>query len=198
MAKWRSGRTLWLWLGLTASLWLLAGCVTLCTKHLYLYREAPQKLPPSQVALLIMDPRLVQAAMPGAPINIQGAQWAPDQPYYPNQVYRLSVETVDGQKVYQGLCYDYLPIYAVELRPGSRRLEVKADLLSAEGQEKFRDTVQLDLQAGRAYFLGPDWQELLNKHFTAKLEPLPEAYTPAVRARVIDWEKLTNSKASLD
>ncbi len=193
-----AGRSLRAWLALAVGLGLLAGCATLCTKHLYLYREAAQKQPPAQVALVITDPTLVQAVMPGANLNLQGAQWAPLQPSYTTAMYRLQIEKVDGQKVYQGLCLDYLPVYAVELKPGSRRLTVRADLLSPEGQEKFTDTVQVDLQPGQAYFLRPDWQELLNKRLVIKAEPLPEAYTPLLRSRVIDRQRQTEKTASLD
>ncbi len=191
-------RSLRAWLALAVGLTMLAGCVTLCTKHLYLYREAPQKQPAAQVALVITDPTLVQAILPGANLDLQGALWAPLQPSYTTEMYRLQIERVDGQKVYQGLCLDYLPVFAVELRPGSRSLEVRADLLSSRGQEKFTDTVQVDLQAGQAYFLRPDWQELLNKRLVIKAEPLPEAYTPLLRSRLIDRQRQTDKTASLD
>jgi hypothetical protein len=194
-----STRSLRAWLVLMAGLWLLAGCVSsLCTKHLYLFREAPQKLSPAQVALVITDPNLVQAVMPGANLNLQGARWAPEQPFYPEAMYHLSVEKADGQKVYQGMCLDDLPVYAVELRPGARRLSVRLDLLSPEGQEKLTDTVQLDLQAGQVYFLRPDWQALLKKRLAIKMEILSEAYTPSLRSRVIDRQRQTNPNASLD
>jgi hypothetical protein len=193
-----AGRSLRAWLALAVGLWLLAGCVTLCTKHLYLYREAPQKQPPAQVALVITDPTLVQAVMPGANLDLGGAQWAPLQPSYTTEMYRLHLEKVDGQNVYQGQCLDYLPIYAVELRPGARRLAVRVDLLGPEGQQKFTDTVQVALQAGQAYLLRPDWQELLNKRLVLKTEPLPEAYTPLLRTRVIDRQRQTDKTASLD
>ena len=49
----------WLWLALLAGVWLLAGCSELCTKRLYLYREAEAKgRPTSGQALLITDPQL--------------------------------------------------------------------------------------------------------------------------------------------
>jgi pullulanase/glycogen debranching enzyme len=54
------------------------------------------------------------------------------------------------------------------------------------------------LQAGQAYFLRPDWQELLNKRLVLKAEPLPEAYTPLLRTRVIDRQRQTDKTASLD
>jgi hypothetical protein len=193
-----AGRSLRAWLALAVGLTLLAGCASLCNKHLYLFREAPQKQPPAQVALVVTDPTLIQAVMPGANLNLQGARWAPLQPSYPTAMYRLQIERVDGQKVYQGRCLDYLPVYAVELQPGSRRLAVRLDLLSPEGQEKFTDTVQLDLQAGQAYFLRPDWQQLLNKRLVIKPEALPEAYTPLLRARVLDRQRQTEKSSSLD
>ena len=145
-------RSLRAWLALAVGLRLLAGCASLCTKHLYLFREAPQKQPPAQVALVITDPTLVQAVMPGANLNLQGAQWAPLQPSYPTAIYRLQIDRVDGQKVYQGLCLDNLPVYAVECSRGAAAWRCGLDLLSPAGQEKFTDTVQLDLQAGPGLF----------------------------------------------
>jgi len=195
IAKWYSKRSLGAWLNLMAGLGLLAGC---CYKHLYIYRETPQKEPPAQVALVVTDPNLVQAVLPGADLHLQGVPWAPDQPSYSTEVYRLVISRVDDRKVYQGQCLDYQPTYAVELKPGARRLAVRVDLLGPKGQEIFTDTVQLNLQAGKGYFLRLDWQELLNRRLAIKTETLPEAYTPGLRARVIDWEKKTNSKASLD
>ncbi len=184
---------------LTLGLGLLAGCAggSLCTKHLYLDREGPQKLPPGQVALLIAKPDTAEVALPGANLNLQGAGWAPEQPSQPTDVYKLSIQTVDGAKVYQGMCLDTLPTYAVELRPGQRRVEVRVDLLGPGGMEKFTDTVQLNLQPSMVYFLHPDWQELLNRHLTVKMEIL-QPYTPEVRARLIAREKLTSSIATLD
>ena len=196
-AKRRHRHTLRLWLGLAASLWLLAGCA-LCTKHLYLYRDTPQKMPPAEMALLIADPNLAQAALPGANLDLGGAQWAPEQPSYQTEAYRLSIENLDGQKVYQGLCLDTTPTYAVEMRPGSRRIAGRAELLGPGGQEKFNDSVQVNLQAGKVYFIRPDWTELQNKRLVLKVESLPGTYTPEVRARVIDRQRQTDKTASLD
>lgn len=193
-----AGPSLRAWLALAAGLWLLAGCASLCTRHLYLFREAPQKQPPTQVALVVTDPTLVQAVMPGADLNLQGAQWAPLQPSYPSDMYRLQIDKVDGKKVYQGLCLDYLPVYAVELKPGTRRLAVRVVLVGPWGQEKLSDTVPVDLQGGQAYFLRPDWQELLSRRLVIKVEPLPEAYTPLLRGRIIDRQRQTDKTASLD
>ncbi len=194
-AKWR-GR-LRLWLGLVAGLWLLAGC-GLCTKHLYLYRETPQKLPPAQTALLIADPQLAEEAVPGANLNLQGAPWAPEQPSYQSESYRLSIENLDGQKIYQGQCLDTTPTYAVEMRPGSRRIAVRVELLGPGGQEKFSDSVQLNLEPGRVYFLRPDWQSLLERRLVVKMEILSGAYTDEVRAKLIDLRRKTARTASLD
>ncbi|MCX5888918.1 MAG: hypothetical protein NTY36_05630 [Deltaproteobacteria bacterium] len=196
-AKGRDQHTLRLWLGLIASLWLLAGCA-LCTKHLFLYRETPQKMPPAETALLITDPNLAQAALPGVNFDLGGAPWAPEQPFYQTEAYRLAIEDLDGQKVYQGQCLDTTPTYAVEVRPGSRRIAGRADLLGPAGQEKFNDSVQVNLQAGKVYLIRPDWTELQNKHLVLKVEALPGTYTPEVRARLIDRRRQTTSNASLD
>ncbi len=197
MAKWRDRHLLRLWLGLLAGLWLLSGC-GLCTKHLYLYRDTPQKLPPAQTALLIADPQLAQEAVPGANLNLQGARWAPEQPSYQTESYRLSIEALDGQRVYQGQCLDTPPTYALEVRPGSRRIGVRVDLLGPWGQEKFTDSVQLNLEPGRVYFLRPDWQSLLERRLGLKMEILPGAYTAEMRAKLIDLRRKTASNASLD
>lgn len=196
MAKRCGWRTLRLWLGLGASLVLLAGC-ELCNKHLYLYRDVPEKGSPPQMALLIADPNLAEAALPGAPLNLKGAQWAPEQPFHKTEAYRLSIDEVDGQKVYQGLCLDTTPTYAVEMRPGRRRIAVSVELLGPQGQERFRDTVQLNLEAGQTYFLRPEWAELHNRRLALKMEIL-EAYTPQVRARLIEHRRQTTRTASLD
>jgi hypothetical protein len=196
-AKGRGRYSLRLWLGLAASLWLLAGC-ELCTKHLYLYRESPQKMPPTATALLIADPNLAQAALPGANLDLRGAPWAPEQPSYQTEAYRLTIAKLDGQNVYQGLCLDTTPTYAVEVRPGSRRIDGRADLLGPGGQEIFKDSVQVNLQAGKIYFIRPDWTELQNKRLVLNVEPLPGTYTPEVRARLIDRRRQTTRTASLD
>lgn len=194
----RNGRNLLAWLGLAASLCWLAGCGSLCTKHLYLDRDTPQKSPPGQMALIIADPNILKAVMPGAQVDLQGAEWAPEQPSQPNEVYRLSIESLDGQRVYQGLCLDSPLTCIVEVRAGSRQVTVRIERYGPWGMEKFIETVRLNLQAGQTYFLRPDWQELLNKRLALKLEPLPEAYTPLLRARVIDRQRQTNKSASLD
>lgn len=186
------------WAALAAGLWLLAGCGGLCTKHLFLYRETPQKTPPAQTALLIAHPDLAQAALPGADLNLQGAPWAPEQPFYQTEAYRLSLEALDGKKVYQGMCLDTTPTYAVEARPGSRRLTVRLDLLGPAGQEKFNDVLQLDLQAGQAYFIQPEWGELINRRLVLKAVDLPGDYTPEMRTRIIDQRRRTSPNASLD
>ncbi len=196
-AKWRGALNLRLWLVLGAGLWLLAGC-TLCTLHLYLYRDTPQKLPPDQAALLIANPALAQKAEPGVDLHLQGAQWAPEQPSYQKEYYRLSIDALDGQKVYQGRCLDTTAVEAVEVRPGNRQMAVRVDLLGPQGQEIFRQTAAVSLQAGKVYFVSPDWTELLNRRLALKVGPLPGAYTPEVRARLIDWRRRTDGTASLD
>lgn len=195
--KGRDRRTLRLWLGLAASLWLLAGCA-LCTKHLLLFRDSPQKMTPGDAALLIADPNLAQVALPGANLDLGGAPWAPEQLSYQTEAYRLTIEKLDGQKIYQGQCLDTSPTYAVELRPGSRQIAGRADLLGPGGQEIFNDSIRVNLQAGKVYFVRPDWTELQNRRLVLKVESLPGTYTPEVRARLIDRRRQTTSNASLD
>jgi hypothetical protein len=196
-AKRRGRRGLPVCLGLAASLWLVAGCA-LCTKHLYLFRETPQKLPASETALLVADPDLLRAAMPDAAPDLQGAVWAPEQPFYPTEMYRLTILDLDGQKVYQGMCLDTLPTYAVEVRPGARRVGVRVDLFGPSGQQKFSEVLAMNLEPGRVYFLSPDWQQLLDKRLALKVQRLPQPYTPEVRARIIQQRRQTGTGASLD
>jgi hypothetical protein len=198
IAKPHGRRGLLLGSGLMLCLWLLAGCASLCTKHLYLFRETPTKTAPAETVLLITDPDLAMAAVPGANLNLQGAQWAPEQPSQPTDVYRLNIETVDGAQVYQGMCLDTLPNYVVELRPGNRQVAVRGDILGPGGIEKFTDTVALNLQPGKVYFLHPDWQEMVNRRLAIKMEILSEPYTPAMRARLIDRLRVSSKSASLD
>lgn len=187
-----------LWLGLLAVLGLLAGC-TLCNKHLYVFRENPTKTSPPQTALLITEPAQARAAMPGAALDLQGtAHWAPEQADYPTEAYQLAIDGVDGRKAYQGRCLDTLSTYAMEVRPGNRRVAVRAELIGPRGREKFTEVLSLQLEAGKVYFLWPDWQELQNRRLTVKVEPLPEAYSTAMRNRIIDWRRQTTRTATLD
>jgi len=77
--------TVLLLLTLIAAAGLLPGCLdNLCTKRLYIYRDAePKSLPPADMALLITDPAIVAALLPeSAPIVSRGLPWAPEQPAY--------------------------------------------------------------------------------------------------------------------
>ena len=177
-----AGRSLRAWLALAVGLWLLAGCASLCTKHLYLFREAPQKQPPAQVALVITDPTLVQAVMPGANLNLQGATAGHrarhcSRPTPPRCIVCKSREST-ARRFTRACVWITCRSTPWNCGRGAAAWRCGLDLLSPEGQEKFTDTVQVDLQAGQAYFLRPDWQELLNKRLVIKAEPLPEAYTP--------------------
>ena len=180
------------WLILTALLagsLLLAGCSNLCTKRLPIYRDTPEKAQsPADMALLITDPNLVQAVMPGSYNGPAGA-WADERPNYESDVYHLSVDSVDGRVVYQGMCMDTTPTYVCEVRPGSRQLVVRLDLYGSWGQEKVRETTRLNLEPGKCYFLRPDWEEMKNHNLLLKVEPLAAAYTPELRSRVAAWER---------
>ena len=182
-------------LALLAGQLLLAGCSSLCTRRLYLYRDTPQKsLPTSGLALLITDPNLARAVMPAAqPYLEAGGRWAPEQLVHESDVYHLSIKDLDGKPVYQGLCLDVVPTYACEVRPGPHRVRARLDLFGPWGHDKLTEAAQLTFEPGRCYFLRPDADALKDKHFLLKADRLPEAYTTELRARLIDWER-KNSK----
>jgi len=186
-----SRRPGWLLAALLAGTWLLAGCAaSLCTKHLFLFRDTEHKQPPSQSALLITDPNLANAVLPQpAGYSGGGYRWAPEQLAQDEEGYRLSIERVDDRPVYQGLCMDTLPTYAVEVRPGQRRVLLRFDLYGPWGQEKIRETAPLNLEPGRCYFLRPDVQAMKEQRLVLKVDQLPDPYTPQLRARIIDYKR---------
>jgi hypothetical protein len=182
------------WLILAALLavqWLLVGCASLCTKRLGLYRDTPEKAqPPAQMALLITDPNLAKAVFTGSgSYQGDGSQWMSEEVVQKGDVYRLSMQRVDDKPVYQGLCMDTTPTYACEVRPGSRQVLLRLDMFGSWGQEGVKEVTRLTLEPGKCYFLRPDWEELRNHRLLLKVEPVPQAYTPALRARVIGWER---------
>ena len=176
---------------LSAGLWLLAGCASLCTKRLALYRDTPEKAqPPAHMALLVTDPNFAKAVMTG-PGSYQGGgcQWASEEQVQEGDVYRLSMDRVDDKPVYQGLCMDTTPTYACEVRPGSRQVLLKLDISGSWGQERVREVARLTLEPGKCYFLRPDCEELKNRRLLLKVEPMSDAYTSELRARVAAWER---------
>lgn len=177
----------------------LPGCTNLCTKRLYLYRDAPEKRQaPTNMALLITDPNLARAVMAG-PVSSPGAgcQWAEEKPGHEADAYRLSIERLDGQTIYQGLCMDTTPTYACEVRPGPRQVAVRLDLFGPWGHEKKTEVIRLSLEPGKSYFFRPDWEELTNRNLVLKVDSLPDAYTPELRNRVVDWERAHSQGRSL-
>jgi hypothetical protein len=155
------------------------------------YRDTPQKsLPTSNLALLITDPDLVRAVMPGAARELEaGGRWAPEQLAHESEAYRLSLEDLDGKPVYQGLCLDVVPTYACEVRPGTRQVRARMDLFGPWGHEKVIAAAQLTLEPGGCYFLRPDADALKDKQLILKAARLPEAYSAQLRTRLIDWER---------
>jgi hypothetical protein len=137
---------------------------------------------------------MAQAVM-GRPRVDQGAgcQWAEEKPSYEGDAYRLSIDGLDGKPVYQGLCLDTTPTYVCEVRSGPRQVRVRLDLFGSWGHESKKEVVKLHLEPGKCYFLRPDYEELKNKNLVLKVDSLPDAYTPELRARVVDWER-THSK----
>ena len=181
------------WLGLAAFLaacWLLAGC-NLCTKHLYLYRDAePKSLPAGEMALLLTDPGLAAAVTSGAGgFPEGGCKWDQDQSIHEADTYRLSLDRVDDKRVYQGRCLDVTPTYSLEVRPGARRVQARLDLYGSWGTERTREVKEIDLAGGGVYFLQPDCTALQNRQFVLQVRRLPEAYTPQLRTKVTDWNR---------
>lgn len=183
-------RGLLLLLGLLAAQMLLAGC-SLCTKRLYLYRDTEAKgLPTSGQALLITDPQLARAVIASSDLNLEaGGQWAPEQPAYASDVYRLSLEQLDGKAVYQGLCLDTRPTYSVEVHPGSRQVRLRLDMFGPWGQEKAQEVTKITLEPGRVYFLRPEYEALKNRQLMVKVVPLADSYNVGLRTRVQDWNR---------
>jgi len=195
----RSTRTLLLLAAILTGSWLL-GCSSLCTKRLYIYRDTPAKSQgPANMALLITNPNIAQAIMtrPGNYLD-RGCQWAPEQLAQETDAYRLSLERVDDQPIYQGLCLDTTATYACELRPGTRQVQVKLELFGPQGRESLRQEPRLTLEPGKTYFLKPDCEKLADRQFVLKAEPLPEPYTPELRARLVDWERQNSPGRSLE
>jgi hypothetical protein len=188
-------------LGLLAAAGLLAGCLdNLCTKRLYVYRDVEQKsLPPADTALLIADPAIVAAVIPeAASKTIQGLPWAPEQPAYASDFYQLSIEGLDGRRLYQGLCLNITPSYVCEVRPGSRQVMASAKLVGPWGQMHLKDNAALTLEPGGVYFLYPDWDAAANKTFRLQAQRLPISYNAALRAKLIDWLRLHTQGRSLE
>lgn len=194
-----SNRVLLLLMAVLISQWLPA-CSSLCTKRLFLYRDTPAKRKaPADMALLISDPQMAQAIFPGAG-NFPGGgcQWAPEQPAHESDAYRLSLDSLDGKPVYQGMCLDTTPTYACEVRPGARQLGVRIDLFGPWGRESLKEEARVNLEQGRCYFLRPDCEKLKDRQLVLKMEPLPSAYTPELRARVVAWERQHSKGRSLE
>jgi hypothetical protein len=89
---------------LLASQGLLIGCISLCNRHLYLYRDTEKKiLPTSNLALLITDPQLANGVMPRPQGYFEGGcQWADERPAYETEVYNCAIENLDGKTAFQG------------------------------------------------------------------------------------------------
>jgi hypothetical protein len=180
----------WPWLLLVAGVLGLTGCANLCTKHLLLYREAAAKgQPTSGQALLITDPQLAQVLAPGAANLNQTLPWAPDQPFYQSDCYQLSMDRVEDQPVYQGLCLDTTSTYSLEVHPGARRLNLRLDLFGPWGKEAVREVTTVDLKAGEVYFLYPEGGAAQKRQLVLKVQPLLKGYDAQVRQRVMDWNR---------
>jgi hypothetical protein len=188
-------------LAVMAAAGLLAGCLdNLCTKRLYIYRDVEQKsLPPADMALLIADPAIVAALFPeAAPQVTRGLPWAPEQPAYASDFYQLSIDGLDGRRLYQGLCLDITPSYVCEVRPGSRQVMASLKLMGPWGQQNVKDQAALTLEPGGVYFLHPDWDGAAQKTLRLQAQRLPASYDAAGRAKLIEWLRLHYQGRSLE
>jgi hypothetical protein len=168
----------------------VAGCAGLCTKHLYIFRGVEAKNPPpAQSALLITDPALAAAVSPGRAYPAGGCHWDEEQGVQQFETYRLSLDHVDDKPVYQGRCLDTKPTHSLELPAGRHRVEGRMDLYGSFGQERRRETKELDLAPGAVYFVQPDCRALTEHQFILKVQRLPEPYSPQLRTRVADWNR---------
>ncbi len=188
-------------LALLAATGLLAGCLdNLCKLRLYIYRDVEQKsLPPAGMALLIADPAIVAALLPEAASKIsQGLAWAPEQPSYASDFYQLSIDGVDGRRLYQGRCLDITPSYVCEVRPGSRQVTASLKLMGPWGQQQAKDNAALTLEPGGVYFLHPDWDGAAQKTLRLQAERLSASYDAALRAKLIAWQRAHTQGRSLE
>jgi len=188
-------------LALLAALCLLPGCLdNLCTKRLYIYRDAEQKSPPpADTALLIADPAIVTTLAPDAAAKLpRGLPWALEQPAYASDCYQLSIDGLDDRLVYQGLCMNITSSYVCEVRPGSRRVLASLNLFGPWGRQSVKDTTSLTLEPGGVYFLYPDGEGASKKTLRLKAERLPVSYTTALRAKLIDWLRRNTQGRSLE
>lgn len=188
-------------LALLAAAGLLAGCLdNLCTKRLYIYRDVEQKsLPPDGMALLISDPAIVAALYPEAASKVsQGMPWAPEQPAYASDFYQLSIDGLDGRRLYQGRCLDITPSYVCEVRPGSRQVMASLKLVGPWGQRNGKDSAALTLEPGGLYFLHPDWDGAAQKTLRLQAQRLPASYDAAGRAKLIEWLRHHTQGRSLE
>jgi hypothetical protein len=193
--------TVLLLLALIAAASLLPGCLdNLCTKRLYIYRDAePKSPPPADLALLIADPAIVAALVPEAGAQATGGMpWATEQPAYASDVYQLSIDGLDGRLVYQGLCMNITPTFFCEVRPGSRQVLASLNLFGPWGRESVKDTASLTLEPGGVYLLSPDWAVAGQKTLRLQVKRLPVSYDAAFRAKLIDWQRLHTQGRSLE
>jgi hypothetical protein len=188
-------------LALLAALCWLPGCLdNLCTKRLYIYRDAEAKSPPpADTALLIADPAIVAALAPEAAAKLpRGLPWAPEQPNYASDYYQLSIDGLDDHLVYQGLCMNITPSFVCEVRPGSRRVLASLNLFGSWGRQSIKETTSLSLEPGGVYFLYPEGEAASQKTLRLKVERLPVSYTAALRAKLIDWLRRNTQGHSLE
>ena len=188
-------------LALIAAPGLLPGCLdNLCTKRLYIYRDAePKSLPPANMALLIADPAIVTALLPeAAPKVTPGLPWAPEQPAYASDFYQLSIDGLDDILVYQGRCMNITPTSVCEVKPGPRRILARLALFGPWGTQRLKEVTSHTLEPGGVYFLYPDMPEASKRMLRLKIERLPVSYDAALRAKLMDWLRRNTQGRSLE
>ena len=142
----------------------------------------------------------IVAALPRKPRrrSTEGLPWAPEQPAYASDFYQLSIDGLDGRRLYQGRCLDITPSYVCEVRPGSRQVMASLKLMGPWGQQSVKDNAALTLEPGGVYFLHPDWDGAAQKTLRLQAERLPASYDAALRAKLMEWQRLHTQGRSLE
>ena len=88
--------------------------------------------------------------------------------------------------------------FVCEVRPGSRRVLASLNLFGPWGRQSVKETATKTLEPGWVYFLYPEWQAAVQKTLRLKVLRLPVAYTAAMRAQLIEWQRRHTQGRSLE